>query len=61
MRRWGIEPQLLIAPDQYLVQYPVELVEVGKTDRFPMIVVRKNSIVFGSMRTLNAVDSHAWN
>ena len=26
-----------------------------------MTVVKQNSIVFGSTRTLNAVDSHAWN
>ena len=40
------------------------LIEVGPTDKFPMIVVKRNVIVFESTRTLNAVDSvdfHAWN
>ena len=39
----------------------ISLIEVGKTDRFPIIVVKHNSKVFGSTRILNAVDSHAWN
>ena len=38
----------------------ISQIEVGKTDRFLMIVVKHNSIVFGSKGTLNAVDSHAW-
>ena len=39
----------------------ISLIEVGPTDKFPMIVVKQNVIVFGSTRTLNAVDCHAWN
>ena len=39
----------------------ISLIGVGKADRFPMIVVKQNSIVFGSTRNLNVVDSHAWN
>ena len=37
------------------------LIEVGPMDKFLMIVVKQNVIVFGSMQTLNAVDSRAWN
>ena len=33
----------------------ISLIEVGKTERFPMIVVKQNSIVSGSMRTLVAL------
>ena len=55
VRPWRVESQPLIAPDQYLVHYPLELA------RFIKIVVKQNSIVFGSTRTLNAVDSHTWN
>ena len=36
-------------------------IEVGKMDRFSMIVIKQNSIVFGSTMTLNAVDSLTWN
>ena len=37
----------------------ISLNEVNKPEMFLMIVVKQNSIVFGSTRTLNAVDSHS--
>ena len=37
----------------------ISLIEVGPTDKFPMIVVKQNIIVFESTSILNAVDSHA--
>ena len=50
------------SPDHSLATMQlISQIEVGKTDIFLMIVVKHNSIVFGSTRTLNAVDSHAWN
>ena len=47
------------AGTSFAIMQLISLIEVGKTDRFSMILVKQNSIVFKSTRTLNAVDSHA--
>ena len=39
----------------------ISMIEVGPMDKFQMIVVKQNVKVYGSTRTLNVIDSHAWN
>ena len=64
-KRLGLDPppthiSEVIDPCQTTMQM-ISLIEVGSTDKFPMIVVKQIVIVFGSTRTFNAVDFHAWN